>query len=211
MMVEAVWRKLKRISLALNNRPRLDFVVHILATESVPSYRVVFANVTCQLRTSRTQGLTAEQKSFKKAWLRLSSRTIKGSYDTDPTNWICSCGAQKYHAHLLCKHLVTSVALPSENWWPKAIRSRTAPFYFVPGTTSENLKSHETGRYYWLPRMPGELPTLFATPRRVLGPAHIVSYPPLFYCIKLFKLFIIRPTRLLLSPESQHQCHYSQP
>ncbi|KAF8577145.1 hypothetical protein K439DRAFT_1649156 [Ramaria rubella] len=34
MMVEAVWRKLKRISLALNRCLRLDFVVHIIATES---------------------------------------------------------------------------------------------------------------------------------------------------------------------------------
>ena len=151
MTVEAVWRKLKRISLALNNRPRLDYVVHILATKTVPSYRVVFASVTYQLRSSRTQALTSDQKSFKKAWLRLRSRTIKGQYDTDPVQWTCNCGAQKYHAHLLCKHLVASVDIPSENWWPLALRSRTAPFYFVPGTCSEHVDSHESGQYHWLP------------------------------------------------------------
>jgi len=112
MMVESVWRWLKRISLALNNRPRLNFVVHIIATESVPAYRVTFANVTNRLRMARTQGLTAEQKSFKKSWICLRAKAIKGQYDTDNANWICGCGAQKYHAHLLCKHLVACIPIP---------------------------------------------------------------------------------------------------
>ena len=71
MMVEAVWYRLKQVSLALNHRPRLDFVIHIIATESVPAYRVTFAKVTKKLRISWTQDLTAEQKSFKRAWLCL--------------------------------------------------------------------------------------------------------------------------------------------
>ncbi|KAF8582384.1 hypothetical protein K439DRAFT_1661827 [Ramaria rubella] len=63
---------------------------------------------------------------------------------------------------------VAKVAIPPDSWWPKAVRSRTAPFYFVPGTTSEELPSHETSRYHWLPWMPGDLPTLFTTPHRTL-------------------------------------------
>lgn len=181
MMVEAVWRRLKRISLALNNRPCLDFVVHIIATKSVSAYRITFANVTAKLRTSCTQNLTSEQKSLKKAWLRLRKKTIKGNYDTDPAQWICSCGAQKYHAHLLCKHLIASIPIPPDTWWPNAHCNHTAPFFFIPGTTSLNLISRETEHYYWLPRMPGELPKLFATPHCVLGDSKMVSYYILLY------------------------------
>lgn len=174
-MVEAVWRKLKRMSLVLNNHPRLDFVVHIIAIETVPSYCFAFANARNKLRTSRPQDLTAEQKSFKKAWFRLREHSIKGQYETDSTSWTCGCGAQKYHTHLLCKHLVCSIPIPPDNWWPTALRNHTSPFFFMPGTPAEQLVPHETGRYYWLPRMPGDLPIIFETPHRNLRTSITVS------------------------------------
>jgi len=167
--------KLKRILLALNNWPRLDFVVHILATETVPSYQVIITSVNCQFWSSWTHALMSDQKALQKAWLHLRSRTIKGQYDTDPAQWTCSCGAQNYHAHLLCKHLVASVDIPSENWWPLSLRSHTALFYFVPGTSSESLDSHDNSQYHWLSRMPGELPTLFQMPQRALASSNVVS------------------------------------
>lgn len=135
MIVEAVWKNLKRITLYQNNRPRMDFVIHLIATESIPSYRIRFANVCKQTRHSRSHNLTAEQISFKKAWVRLSQKPINGEYSVNTQSWTCTCGAQKYHAHLLCKHLVQSVPMPPENWWPYARRCQTQPFYSVPTLT----------------------------------------------------------------------------
>ncbi|KIJ52335.1 hypothetical protein M422DRAFT_83352, partial [Sphaerobolus stellatus SS14] len=38
MIVEAVWRSMKRISLYLNNRPRIDYVIHIIGMDAIPAY-----------------------------------------------------------------------------------------------------------------------------------------------------------------------------
>lgn len=151
MIVEAVWKNLKRITLYRNNRPRMDFVIHLIATESIPSYHVGFANVRKQTRHSRPHNLTAEQRSFKKAWIRLSQKPINGQYSVNSQSWTCTCGAQKYHTHLLCKHLVQSIPMPPDNWWPYAIRSQTQPFYTIPTTPpyippTEQLHTP----YHWL-------------------------------------------------------------
>ena len=143
-----------------------------------------FANATHRLRTSRPQNLTREQKTFKNAWLRLHSKPIKGTYATDAVHWTCGCGAQKYHSHLLCKHLVQSVPFPDNDWWPTALRKHTAPFYDVPGTgASSEAFGHAKmkGRYYWIARMPGTPPMIPQTPKKdrtVLGSSRMVSSFP---------------------------------
>jgi hypothetical protein len=172
MIVEALWKNLKGTTLHRNNRPRLDFVVHLIAVEAVPAYRVSFANVTGRLRSSRPLDLTSEQKSLKKAWLRLQSKPINGTYITDMAQWTCGCGAQKYNTHLLCKHLVQSVPIPPDEWWPHALRSHIAPFYHVPGTLHENTPRPEVSPYYWLPQMPRNIAEMPRTPQKqILGPS----------------------------------------
>ncbi|KIJ29631.1 hypothetical protein M422DRAFT_268975 [Sphaerobolus stellatus SS14] len=128
MIVEALWRNLKRVTLHQNNRPRLDFVVHLILTSSIPASRMKFAEAHKQLHSSRPQTLTSEQRSFKRSWTKLCSKVIKGSYETDINQWTCTCGAQKYNAHLLCKHLVQQAPHPPNTWWPKAFRCHTTPF-----------------------------------------------------------------------------------
>jgi hypothetical protein len=180
MIVEALWRNLKHITLHQNNRPRLDFVLHLIFTSSIPTWRVKFAEAFKKLRVSRSHTLTTEQKSLKQAWGRLRTKPIKGNYETDIHQWTCSCGAQKYNAHLLCKHLVQAAPWPPASWWPEAFRCHTAPFYRVPGTSSHQLAIPELQPYHWLPRMPGYLPsakpTLPKTPmRNPLGSLNNVS------------------------------------
>ena len=75
--------------------------------------------------------LCGEQVLIKHAWLALRKCPIKGSYETDVKRWLCSCGAQKYHSYLLCKHLVQALPLPGPDWWANVIRWHTAPFYDV--------------------------------------------------------------------------------
>jgi len=185
MIVEALWRNLKRITLHQNNRPRLDFVVHLILTSSVPAWRVKFGEAFKTLRTSRSHTLTTEQRSLKRAWEKLSTKSLKGSYETDEHQWTCSCGAQKYHAHLLCKHLVQKVPRPPASWWPKAFRCHIAPFYRIPGTTSQELNIPELQPYNWLPRMPGYHP-----PPPPETPARRTRLVPLHNVSKiLFRLF----------------------
>ncbi|KAI9063724.1 hypothetical protein FKP32DRAFT_1571400 [Trametes sanguinea] len=93
------------------------------------------------------------QVALKHAWKRLSKVPIKGTYKTDLGCWTCDCGAQKYHAYLLCKHLVQAAGNIPITWWPHATRYHIPPFYTVPVdgnvvSAPERLRSHA-----WLPRM----------------------------------------------------------
>ncbi|HEV7737595.1 MAG TPA: hypothetical protein VGO47_09535, partial [Chlamydiales bacterium] len=155
MMVEAGWKNLKRTSLRFNNRPRMDYVVHVITRQCLPLYRAAFANTTGLLRDTRTQNLTAEQRALKKSWEGLRYKPVTGNYDTDIVKWLCNCGAQKYNANLLCKHLVQAVPLPSNYWWPIALRSRIPPFYDLKATKLPSVEA-----YSWTSRMPGVPPPL---------------------------------------------------
>ncbi len=89
---------------------------------------------------------------MKRAWERLEKVPIRGEYSTDVHRWTCDCGSQKYHAHLLCKHLVQAVGHPSADWWPTVTRYHIPPFYTVPlngeiAEAPEAMRSHDwTGR-----------------------------------------------------------------
>ncbi|KIJ32233.1 hypothetical protein M422DRAFT_86037, partial [Sphaerobolus stellatus SS14] len=72
MIVEVLWRNLKRLTLHQNNCPRLDFVCHLILVTSVPAWRVKFREASQQMHSSRPHTLTAEQKSFKFTWEKLS-------------------------------------------------------------------------------------------------------------------------------------------
>ena len=65
--------------------------------------------------------LHGEQILIKQAWLALYKQEAMGSYDTNKLQWMCSCGAQKYHSYLLCKHLVKAVGRPELDWWATVV------------------------------------------------------------------------------------------
>ncbi|KIJ43026.1 hypothetical protein M422DRAFT_48041 [Sphaerobolus stellatus SS14] len=73
--------------------------------------------------------------------------------------------------------------MPPADWWPMALRNHTAPFYFVPGTPSENAQYIESEAYYWFDRMP-DLGETSSTPlsHHILGPSpmlNLISAPAL--------------------------------
>ena len=131
MLVEALWRNLKRMVLYQYNRPRVDFATYALVTQSIPPYRVRFNEIVKNPRDGRAKILHGEQIPIKKAWLDLCTRPIKGTYATNVRLWTCSCGAQKYHSYLLCKHLVQALPVPGADWWATVFRRHTLPFYDI--------------------------------------------------------------------------------
>ncbi|KAH9895893.1 hypothetical protein C8Q73DRAFT_758343 [Cubamyces lactineus] len=151
-MVEALWRCLKRLTLYLYNRPPLDLAVYAIITRTLPPYRLTISKITGTHRAARAPSLSYAQQQLKKAWDRLLKVPLRGSYTTDIANWTCDCGSQKYHSHLLCKHLVQKAGRPPASWWPTAVRYHIAPFYTVPINGSvaqppESVRSHAwTGR-----------------------------------------------------------------
>jgi len=138
MLMESLWRNFKRMVLYQFNRPRIDFATYALVTHGIAPYRLRFNQIVKNPRDGRSRSLRGEQIPIKRAWLALRKRPINGSYDTNVKWWLCSCGAQKYHSYLLCKHLVQALPLPNADWWVKVVRRHTAPFYDIRKLLPEN-------------------------------------------------------------------------
>ncbi|RDX44376.1 hypothetical protein OH76DRAFT_1487106 [Lentinus brumalis] len=171
MMVEALWRNLKRLVLHLYNRPPVDLVVYAIVTRTLPPYRITLRSIIGDARPGRAPPLTHMQKALKRSWKRLLSVPIKGSYKTSLATWTCDCGAQKYHAYVLCKHLVQGAGVQSPKWWVKVARYRILPFYTVP-INGATAAPPETGSpHAWLSRMPHKSPV----PRSYVSSAGPVS------------------------------------
>jgi hypothetical protein len=186
MLVEAMWRNFKRMVLYMYNRPRVDFAMYALVTQALQLYRVKFNMFMDNPRKGRAASLTGEQAPIKKAWLLLRTREIKGQYNTNVYQWTCSCGAQKYHSYLLCKHLVQLLPRPAPDWWTSVVRFHTPPFYDIrqllpPGDQAQVPVPEELGNYSWLARTQpdNEAP--------VVAPSNPVSYP-----------YIVHPDALML-------------
>ena len=101
MVVEALWRNLKRLVLHLYNRPPVDLAVFAIVTKTLPPYRLTLNRILTDPRSGRAKSLSHMQRAFKKSWIHLHQAQINGSYTTDTARWTCDCGPQKYHAYLL--------------------------------------------------------------------------------------------------------------
>ena len=155
MVVEALWRNYKRMVLNHHNQPCIDLATYALVTQGIPPYWVRFNNIVNNPRDGRAKPLQGEQIPIKRAWLALYNRPTKGSYDTDVKLWLCSCGAQKYHLYLLCKHLIQKLPLPNDEWWADVVRRHTAPFYNIIDLLPESERQSAPiaaalGPRYWI-------------------------------------------------------------
>ncbi|KAI9064572.1 hypothetical protein FKP32DRAFT_1569691 [Trametes sanguinea] len=153
MIVEALWRGIKRLVLHLYNRPPIDLALYAIVTKALPPYRLVLDTLLMDPRAGRAPSLSHTQEDFKHAWERLQKVPIKGRYTTDISRWTCDCGAQKYHSHLLCKHLVQAAGKMPPEWWPTVMRYHVPPFYTIPingniAAPPESMRAHA-----WLKRM----------------------------------------------------------
>ncbi|KAI0650124.1 hypothetical protein C8Q79DRAFT_901740 [Trametes meyenii] len=133
------------------NRPSLDLALYAIVTQALPPYRQKLAEILHDSRDGRAPALSDTQASFKHAWEHLLKVPIKGEYTVDLAKWTCNCGAQKYHSHLLCKHLVQAAGAQPDDWWPNVVRYHIPPFYVIPSSGAvppESMRSHA-----WLSRM----------------------------------------------------------
>ncbi|KAH9831839.1 uncharacterized protein C8Q71DRAFT_780708 [Rhodofomes roseus] len=94
------------------------------------------------------------QEAFKRSWERLAKVPIKGTYITNINKWTCDCGAQKYHAYLLCKHLVHATGDLPALWWVQVQRYHVPPFYTVPINGTIASPPESSTKHAWLDRMP---------------------------------------------------------
>ncbi|KAH9848384.1 hypothetical protein C2E23DRAFT_889222 [Lenzites betulinus] len=165
MIVEALWRNLKRLVLHMYNRPPIDLALHAIVTKSLPPYRQTLKRAIKNPRLGRAAKLTHLQKDLKRSWERLEKVPIKGVYETDIKTWTCDCGSQKYHAHLLCKHLVQAVGHPPANWWTSILRYHIPPFYTVPIEGVVAPPPEHVDNYGWAER-------LHSAPSAIIVPQH---------------------------------------
>ena len=193
MVVEAMWRNLKRLVLHLHNRPRVDFVTFSLVTQALPLYRHKLSKILNDPRKGRAGSLSGEQIPIKKAWIDLYHREANGHYDINVLQWTCSCGNQKYHSYLLCKHLVKKFPLPKPEWWTTVYRRHTPPFYDILDFLSAEErarapKPEELGNLSWLARMPdapvgANTPVISTLPVCTVHLVLVYTHP---YCVGAF-------------------------
>ncbi|KAL3688896.1 hypothetical protein R1sor_015205 [Riccia sorocarpa] len=127
-LVESHWRKLKQDYSNCMNRPRLDKLVHLIATRFIRDMEV-----------SLTQFLRGREfpvwwRKFKRTWRKLLIRDHSevGFYRTDLTRWSCSCPAFVKAKYLLCKHLVRGFVEEHRSRKPvynETYRRFNPPFY----------------------------------------------------------------------------------
>lgn len=170
MIVESLWRNLKRLVLHMYNRPPIDLALYAIVTKAIPPYRVTLSEIITNSRSGRAAACSNAQRALKRAWERLRKVPVHGNYTTNVARWTCDCGSQKYHANLLCKHLVHKAgALPAE-WWPNAVRYHIQPFYTVPingkiAPAPETMRNHS-----WTQRMRSKPSAIIRRPLRYCTP-----------------------------------------
>ncbi|KAJ7171174.1 hypothetical protein C8R46DRAFT_1262353, partial [Mycena filopes] len=133
MNVENFWRQLKHNFLHNHVRPRLDLLVWILVTKVTPAYMARAHALEDNYRIGRGRPLTPFRKAFKTAWRALAKLPLSDDADkkyiTCVATWTCTCPGFKYHACLLCKHLVQAVGEVPPIFFIQVVRRRTLPFY----------------------------------------------------------------------------------
>lgn len=141
--VENHWKQLKHEHLHHLVRPRLDQLVWILITEVTPAYVARAEILEDAYRLGRTKPLSTYQQQFKRSWDKLSKQPVSSRvYSVDVEKWTCNCGAQKFHCHHLCKHLVKAVQEPIPmRFWREVYRRRTIPLYQHPSLVSSESET----------------------------------------------------------------------
>ena len=71
MIVENLWKHLKRRDLSQFNRPRLDLVTHLVISNLLPRAQRTIALATGKLRNGRAKALAPWQVEFKSQWIEM--------------------------------------------------------------------------------------------------------------------------------------------
>ncbi|KAH9846520.1 hypothetical protein C2E23DRAFT_709350, partial [Lenzites betulinus] len=145
---------------------------------AIPPYRITLGEILTHSRSSRAAQCSNAQRALKRAWERLLKVPLHGAYITDIMRWTCDCGSQKYHANLLCKHLVQAVGALHADWWPTAVCYHIQPFYTVPidrkiAPPPETMRDHS-----WTERMRSKRSAIIVRPTRYRTPSNADDSDP---------------------------------
>lgn len=122
MKVESHWSMIKRLYLLPYNRPGLDLLIHVLATGVMTKYKHDYN----AMKSGRNKPYW--WRAFVTMWKKCSEAEIRGQYQTDKQNFMCSCPAWLKSQFFICKHLVGD--MPCPNYHQVTIR-RNPPFLII--------------------------------------------------------------------------------
>ncbi|OXV06127.1 hypothetical protein Egran_06105 [Elaphomyces granulatus] len=136
MIVESHWRKIKHDYLHRFNRPRLDLVVWVLLSRSIPDS---VRNMQAILDREHRIAIASWRKAFKREWKAVTSRlndSIPSSiqrYHTDASNFTCACPDFLRRRFAICKHILfcyEPIAVPDRRrFFQNVERRRTLPLW----------------------------------------------------------------------------------
>lgn len=149
MGVENFWRQLKHNYLHNAPRPRLDHLIWVLIYKVSPFYVVCNAALQGNFRPGRSKPLNTFQIYFKHNWLKQCEKKLESqsTYITNVANWTCTCGAQKFDCHHLCKHLIQAVPKPGLKFWGEIQRRCVTPLYQHPELKPINKSNELLSQY----------------------------------------------------------------
>ena len=132
MIVESHWRRLKHDFLHRFNRPRIDLVVWILTSSSIPKGIE-------QIKAIQSGGFrkvfASWGRSFKRNWKQYQSQDVSpqslSTYHTNAMRWTCGREAFLVSRFLVCKHLIRCFEKPQDpvKFLGRIRRQRSCPFW----------------------------------------------------------------------------------
>jgi len=125
------WRRIKQDYLTHNHKPRVDYLIWIIAKRLMPTYeRLIDQRFTY---TGRHRRPAAWRKPFKREWRRCEVTPITDpdddTYNPLPYRWVCSCPAFVKSRFLVCKHLVQLVHRVPPKFFQQVVRERSFPIW----------------------------------------------------------------------------------
>lgn len=135
MIVESHWRRIKRDFLNRFNRPRIDLVVWILISRSIPQG---LDKMEAIRGGNHRMAVASWRKKFRQQWKKMTSQRIDSEslqkHHTDALTWTCGCMEFLLSRFLICKHIVHCYEkLEDPNKFFNTVhRRRSSPFWIHP-------------------------------------------------------------------------------
>ena len=109
MIIESHWRKIKHDYLHRFNRPRIDLVIWVLLSRSIPDAVI---RMRALLQGDHRRAVACWRKDFKSIWKKITERLDTDGvntqqYHTDPVKWTCGCPCFLTSRFLICKHILS--------------------------------------------------------------------------------------------------------
>jgi len=134
MIIESHWRKIKHDYLHRFNRPRIDLVIWVLVSRSIPEGLTRMQSL---LQGDHRKATASWRKGFKKEWKKKTERLDSLEpdriqyYHTDPVRWTCGCPYFLTSRFLICKHILSCYEPISDpvDFFRTIQRRRDSPFW----------------------------------------------------------------------------------